>query len=147
MARTRKTTRTKSFNDMSSRELFALAERRKQQEAESARAAAAEKIEALRQQKREITTEYRRAMRALDGEIRRLGGLGGRKKAATGSRRSGLSSAILDIIGKKGKATTTEIKSALGRRGIDAANLSQTMAYLKRSGRITSPGRATYALA
>lgn len=147
MARARRVTKTKPVEKMSARELFALAERRKKEEADLAQAAAAEKIEALRQQKREVTTEYHRAIAALDREIRRLGGRGGRKKATVRGVRGGTSSAILKIISDKGKATTADIKSALGKRGIDATNLAQTLAYLKRSGKITSPARATYALA
>ena len=150
MARTRTVKQTKPVEKMSSRELYVLAERREKEEAERTQAEALEKISALREQKRQVTAEYRSIVARLDREIKRLGGRPTKAKQKTASQpkgRGGVSAEILKIIGDKGQASTSEIKAALGKRSIDAANLAQTLAYLKRNGRITSPARATYTLA
>jgi hypothetical protein len=134
----------KSVENMSAEELYALAQQREQEEQEAQQAALREQIDALRAQRRELVAKHKKELAAIDSKIRKLGGRAGR---AGGRRRSGnVTDQILAILGK-GKASTQEIRDALESQGITAANLSQTLAYLKRTGRVTSPARAVYALA
>jgi DNA replicative helicase MCM subunit Mcm2 (Cdc46/Mcm family) len=40
--------------------------------------------------------------------------------------------------------TTAEIKTEADKAGLDTKNISQTLAYLKRQGRLVSPRRGVY---
>ena len=51
---------------------------------------------------------------------------------------------VLEIVAKTKKISTKEIKAQLDNRGIVANNLAQTLAYLKRQGKVTSPARSIY---
>jgi hypothetical protein len=131
--------------NMSAEELYALAQEREQEEQEAQQAALREQIEALRAQRRELVARHKKELAAIDSQIRKLGG---RTRRAGGRGRAGgnVTDQILAILAK-GKATTKEIRDALESQGVTAGNLSQTLAYLKRTGRVTSPARAVYALA
>jgi hypothetical protein len=52
--------------------------------------------------------------------------------------------AVLAIIQAAGEISTPDIKAELERQGVVASNLSQTLAYLKRQGRVSSPSRSMY---
>lgn len=134
----------KSIETMSADELYALAQQREQEEHEEQQAAVREQIESLRNQRRELLAKHKKEVAALDAKIRKLGG----RTRRAGGRRAGsnVTSQVLEVLAK-GKASTKDIKAALEAQGVTASNLSQTLAYLKRTGRVTSPSRATYALA
>jgi hypothetical protein len=134
----------KTIETMSADELFALAQQREQEEHEEQQAVVREQIEALRTQRRELLAKHKKEVAAVDAKIRKLGG----RTRKAGGRRGGsnVTAQVLEVL-TKGKATTKDIKAALDAQGVTASNLSQTLAYLKRTGRVTSPSRATYALA
>ncbi len=137
------------IENLSAQELYELARRREQEEYEHERDALKGELEELRAQRRELAAQQKREMAAVDKEIRalkkRIGGAPARSTARGGNN---VSQAVLDAIAQAGgQASTKEIKSALDQAGIEAANLGQCLAYLKRKGRIVSPERATYALA
>jgi hypothetical protein len=129
---------------LSAAELFELAQRRQQEEKDRQREALKEQVEALRGKRRDAIARHKRELATIDAEIRTLSG-GGR--AARPRGKVNVSQKVLDIIGAKGTASTTDIKKVLDDEGIAAGNLSQTLAYLKRMGRIASAGRANYKLA
>lgn len=135
---------SKALDEMSSSELFELAQRRKQEEKNRLREAHKEQVEALRAKRRDVTARYKKDLAGIDAEIKALTG-GGRAPRARG--KVNVSQKVLDIIGAKGTASTTDIKKALDDEGVAAGNLSQTLAYLKRMGRVVSAGRANYKLA
>ncbi len=135
---------SKPLDQMSSSELFELAQRRKQEEKIRQREAHKEQIEALRAKRRELTARYKKELAAVDAEIKVLTG-GGR--APRGRGKVNVSQKVLDLIAAKGKASTADIKQGLEAEGITIGNLSQTLAYLKRMGRVTSAGRAHYKVA
>lgn len=134
----------KTVDALTAEELYALAQEKERQEYEEAQAAVREEIEALRAERRALIAEHKKAVNAIDAQIRKLGG----RSRRGGGRRAGsnITSAVLDVLAN-GKASTKEIKTALAEQGVTANNLSQTLAYLKRTGRVTSPSRAVYALA
>ena len=51
---------------------------------------------------------------------------------------------VLDIVSQSKKVSTKEIKAELDNRGVVAKNLAQTLAYLKRQGKVKSPARSIY---
>jgi hypothetical protein len=135
----------KTIENMSAEELYALAQQKEQEEQDAQQEAIREEIESLRTKRRELVAKQKKELAAIDAKIRKLGGRtgGGRRRAGAGGK---VTSAVLDILAG-GKASTKDIKAALEAQGIVAKNLSQTLAYLKRTGRVTSPSRSVYALA
>jgi len=135
----------KTISAMSAEELYALAQQREQEEQEAQQAAMREQLEAVREERRALVAKHKKELAAVDAKIRKLGG---RTRRTGGGRRAGsnVTAQVLEVLAK-GKATTKEIKDALEAQGVTVNNLSQTLAYLKRTGRVTSPARATYALA
>lgn len=135
----------KPVEKMSADELYALAQQREQEEQQAQQEAVRQEVDALRAQRRELIAKHKKEVAAIDAKIKKLGGRtgGGRRRGSAGGS---VTSAILEILAT-GKASTKDIKAALDAQGITASNLSQTLAYLKRTGRVTSPSRAMYALA
>lgn len=135
----------KAISDLSSEELYELARQREEQETEEAQKAARAQIDALRQQRKEAVARHRKELAAIDAEIRSLGGRtgpGGRRRSASGPS---VTDQVMDIVGQSKKISTKEIKAELSNRGVVANNLAQTLAYLKRQGKVKSPARSIYA--
>ena len=133
----------KNISDLSSDELYRLAQEREEQEAAEAKEAARAQIEELRNARRDMMTRHRKELAAIDAEIRALGGRSGRGKRRASSA-GNVTGQVLDIVSKAKKISTKEIKAELESRGITANNLPQTLAYLKRQGKVTSPARSIY---
>jgi len=53
----------------------------------------------------------------------------------------------MEIVKAKGQVSTKEIDAELRASGMEAKNLSQTMAYLKKKGDVVSAGHGVYAAA
>ena len=137
--------RKKTVEQMSAEELFELAKARQEQEQEKEREAARAKIAALREERKALVAKQRKELAALDSKIRKLTG----KPAASGRGRGGVnvSQAVLEILANNKQLSTKEIQAQLASNGVVANNLSQTLAYLKRQGKITSPQRSVYTIA
>jgi hypothetical protein len=84
---------------------------------------------------------HKKALAALDAKIRKLGGKARGRSRSTGN----VTDAVLAIVQAAGEISTGEIKAKLDEQGVVASNLSQTLAYLKRQGRVVSPARSIYA--
>ncbi len=137
--------KTTSVKELSAAELYELAKQREEEERKQQEEANKEKLKELRAKRRSLVARQKRELAALDAEIARLAG-----KAPVKRKRGGKGSvteAVISIISKAGTITTTELKKELARKGISTGNLPQTLAYLKRQGRISSPARATYKIA
>lgn len=132
-----------SFENMTSDQLFELAKSKQLEEVNREKEAAREQLDALREQRRTLVAEQRKALAAIDSEIRKLGG---KTKGRSGAGRSGgsVTKTVLEIV-SNGEITTKEINAKLSEQGIEANNLSQMLAYLKRQGKVVSPRRSVYA--
>lgn len=122
---------------MSAAELYKLAQKREQEELQKSLEANKEKLIALRTKRRELVAKQKKELRKLDAEISRLSG----KKTARKGRKAGTSvtEKVVAIIAKAGKISTTDLKAELKKKGVATGNLPQTLAYLKRQGRVVSP--------
>ena len=136
--------KSKSIEQMSADELFELAKQREAEELEKQREAERAQLDELREERREIVARHRKELAAIDSKIRKIRG----KSSSAGRSRGGVnvSNAVLEILAKKKKLSTKDIQAELASVGIVANNLSQTLAYLKRQGKITSPARSVYAI-
>ncbi len=142
MAKKKSPARKKQVTELSAAELYKLAKKREQEELKKSMEANKEKLAAARAKRREIIARHKKELRKIDAEITRLSG----KPAAKKGRKSGASvtETVVSLIAAAGKMSTTELKAALKKKGVSTNNLPQTLAYLKRQGRITSPARAIY---
>jgi hypothetical protein len=134
----------KKLSNLSAEELYAMAREREQQEAEEAREAMRAQIEELRVKRREMVARHKKELAQIDAEIRNLGGRTGRQRKRRSSGTS-VTEQVMDIVSGVESISTKEIQAELDQRGIAANNLAQTLAYLKRQGRVTSPARSIYA--
>jgi predicted RNase H-like nuclease (RuvC/YqgF family) len=135
--------RRKSLEDLSSEELYRIAREREEQERLQEEEDRREQISALREERKALVARHRSELAALDRQIRALGG-----RAAGARGRSGgtnLTRIVLDAVAQAGKISTSDLRSQLEGRGVNVKNLSQTLAYLKRTGRLKSRGRGIYA--
>ena len=133
----------KDLQKMSAEELYALAQKKEKEEEAKQKEALKSKIAELREQKKSLMAKHRKELAAIDAEIRALGGRSGGRKG----RQTGASAAILELLGKKGEMDTKSIRSKLESQGVSVSNLGQTMAYLKRNGKVKSTGRGVYKIA
>ncbi|PYG03182.1 MULTISPECIES: hypothetical protein [unclassified Thioalkalivibrio] len=140
----------KKASELSAEELYALAREREREEEERKEAERKEKREALKEKRREMVARHKAELRELDRQIEELGGrVGGRRKAssARGGRRGGggsISQKLCDIVASQPEMSVKDIKAEAEKAGLDTRNISQTLAYLKRQGRLTSPRRGVY---
>jgi hypothetical protein len=133
----------KAISELSSDELYRLAQEREEQEELEAKEAVRAQLDELRKQRRSTVARHRKELAAIDAEIRSLGG-----RTARGKRRSAgdgsVTENVMQIVSQAKKISTKEIKTELEQRGVVANNLAQTLAYLKRQGKVTSPSRSIY---
>ncbi|RMG33631.1 MAG: hypothetical protein D6720_11070 [Gammaproteobacteria bacterium] len=136
----------KSIEEMTSEELYELAKAKEAEELERQREAARAELEAAKAERKALLARHRKELAAVDAKIRKLGG----RVTARGGKTSGrgnISNAVLDILSDKKRHSTKEIKEELAKRGVVAANLNQTLAYLKRQGKVKNPARSVYTAA
>jgi hypothetical protein len=129
----------KTVDELSAEELYELAKKREAEEREREREAMRAEVDKLKAERREMLKRHRREVAEIDARIRKLTG--------RGARSAGISASVLEILGDKKQHSTKDIKAALAKRGLTAGNLAQTMAYLKRQGKVKSPKRSVYTLA
>lgn len=137
----------KPVENMSSEELFELAKNRQAQEQEAQKEAARAQIDSLREQRRELVAKQRKELAAIDREIAKLTGRAPSKNSGGGTRGANISNTVLDILNGNGEMSTKAIKASLEDKGVVANNLAQTLAYLKRQGKVQSPARSVYCAA
>ncbi len=141
---------TKPIETMSSEELFELAESRRIEEEKDARQTLKSELEELRKERRELINQHKKTLSQMEDRIEKIrASLSSTPSASSRlSRSSGtnISAVVLSTLETHKKMSTKELQAELNSNGVVAANLSQTLAYLKRQGKITSPERATYAI-
>ncbi|WP_019625008.1 hypothetical protein [Thioalkalivibrio sp. ALJT] len=140
---------SKKAADLSAEELYALARQREKEEAERKEAERRQQREKLMEQRKEMLARHRKELSELERQIRELGGRVGRVGTGGGQRgrRAGgesISQKLCEIVASKPEMGTQEIKAQAEKAGLDTKNISQTLAYLKRQGRLTSPRRGVY---
>ena len=139
-----------SIQDMSSEELIELAKIRRREEAAIARRECRDELNDLRQQRREQIKAHNKAIHSIDNQIKQLrlkmsptGTLPG--DAAPSS--SNISKHVLSTLEANGEMSTKQLHDILSHANLNTTNLSQTLSYLKRQGKVISPARSVYKLA
>lgn len=135
-----------NLKNMSSKEIYELAKQREAEERANS-TETAEKVAALKADRKALVAEQRKALNAIDREIAKLtGGSTRRRSSGGGAPRGRLSGRVLEMLGE-GEASGRELRARLTAEGIDATYVSQCLAGLKKQGKVTSPSRGNYKLA
>lgn len=135
----------KPLEELSSEELYQIAREREEQERMQEEESRREQVQALREERRALVAHHRSELAALDRQIRALGG---RAAGGRGGRSGGnLSQVVLNAVAEAGQISTSDLRAQLEAAGANVKNLSQTLAYLKRTGRLKTKGRGVYAVA
>ncbi|HBH36527.1 MAG TPA: hypothetical protein DDW45_09390 [Gammaproteobacteria bacterium] len=146
------------FNNMTAEELYKLAQQREVEERRKVAEENQQKIAELREERRQLQLKHNKEMREETRQLKarhknelkdvnaRIKALGGRVSGASagGKGRTGASAAIVEIL-EAGEMDTKAIRERLEAIGISVSNLGQTLAYLKRNGRVASVARGIYA--
>ena len=138
--------KVKSIDELSARELYKLAEKREKQEQQRLAEENKAKIEALKNKRKALIASHRKEITAIDRQLKKLTGSTATKKTKNNKSTTGTTEKIINLLATNKTMTTVQIRAALQENGLTVNNLSQTLAYLKRTKRITSPARSTYAL-
>ncbi|OOG22938.1 hypothetical protein B1C78_13215 [Thioalkalivibrio denitrificans] len=134
----------KSIENLSSEELYRIAREREEQERLQEEETRREELKALREERKALVARHRSELAALDRQIRALGGRTAGRAAGRARGGASLSQMVLDAVTQAGRISTADLRAQLEGRGVNAKNLPQTLAYLKRTGRLKSRGRGVY---
>jgi len=140
----------KDIQDMNAEELFALARKREKEEAEREEKKFAKKREALKAKRKELVAQQRKELAAMDRDIQKLGGTVPRRAPKKARRADGgptITDQLCAIVATQPEMAISEIREKAEEAGVETRNLSQTLAYLKRLGRLDSPRRGVYTAA
>jgi hypothetical protein len=133
----------KDIQQMSAEELYALAQKKEKEEEAVQKEKAKAELAKLRDERKELIAKHKKKLAAIDAQIRAMGG---RTGGASKGRQTGASATILKLLAD-GEMDTKSIRARLESMGISVSNLGQTMAYLKRNGKVKSAARGVYKLA
>jgi DNA-binding transcriptional ArsR family regulator len=131
------------MNKITSEELFALA---KQKEADEKKWLAEEnkqKIAEVRAERKAILLRQKEEINEINKRITALGGkVAG--ATATGKGGAGISAAIMGLLEEVEHMDTKAIREKLESLGLSVGNLGQSLAYLKKGGKVDSVERGVY---
>ena len=102
----------KPLSELSSDELYRLAQKREEQEELAAKEAVRAQLDELRKKRREITARHRKELAAIDAEIRNMGGRTARGRRR-GSGDGSVTENVLEIVSKAKKISKPVIPSTL----------------------------------
>jgi len=145
------------YNNMTAEELYKLAKQREVEEQKKVVEENQQKIADLREERRQLQLQHNKEIREETRKLKvrhkselkdvnaRIMALGGRVSGAStgGKGRTGASAAIVEIL-EAGEMDTKAIREKLEAIGVSVGNLGQTLAYLKRNGRVASVARGIY---
>ena len=132
----------KTIDELSAEELYELAKAKEAEERDRQKEAMRAELDKLKAERKAILARHRKELAEIDARIRKMGGRSG-GRAGSGN----VSASVLDILSDKKQHSTKDIQTALQKRGVVANNLAQTLAYLKRQGKVKSPKRSIYSAA
>jgi hypothetical protein len=135
-----------SLTDLSADELFKMAEQKRAEEHEQKTAHLREELKQLTDNRKALISDHKRDVSTLERQIKALTKQIGGNTSSSGRGRSGISKTIVELLSKNGPTDTKQLKQLLDEQGIEAKNINQQLAYLKRRGQVTNPERGVYSL-
>lgn len=131
------------FNNMTAEDLFKLAKQREADEHKWIAEENKQKIAELREERKQLLLRHKKEVNEINSKIISLGGqVAGAASAKKG--RTGVSAAIMALLDEVGEMDTTAIREKLDAVGVSVSNLGQSLAYLKKNGKVSSVSRGVY---
>ena len=131
------------FKNMSADELFALANQKQADEKKWIEEENKGKIAELKDERKQILLRHKKEINEVNAKIKSLGGkVAG--ATTTGKGRTGVSAAIMGLLEDVENMDTKTLRERLDEMGVSVGNLGQSLAYLKKNGKVDSVGRGVY---
>ena len=130
------------YENMTADELYALA---KQKEADEKKWFAEEnkaKIASLREERKQMLNRHKKEVNEINAKIKQLGGRVP-VSSAVAKGATGATAAIVEIL-EAGELDTKTLREKLDEMGVSVKNIGQTLAYLKKNGKLASVARGIY---
>lgn len=143
-ANARKTAKSRrnALDELSSKELQKMADAKKREEEAVAQQKMKEELAALRKKRKVLEAQFRKELRSIDKEIDTLKG-----KQPGGKKPKSMAQQITAMLSRNSAMAVADIRGNLERRGYPASSLPQTLAYMKKAGKVEQPQRGVYKLA
>ena len=132
----------KEFNDMTSEELFTLAKQKQADERKWIEEENKGKIAELREERKQILLRHKKEVTEINKRIKELGG-SVPFSSAVAKGGTGATAAIVEIL-EAGELDTKTLRQKLDEMGVSVKNIGQTLAYLKKNGKVASVARGIY---
>ncbi len=135
------------YQKMTSEELFAFAKQKQADEKKWLAEENKQKIAEVRAERKAILLRQKKEINEINKRITELGGkvAGATATAtATGKGGAGISAAIMGLLEEVEHMDTKAIREKLEGLGLSVGNLGQSLAYLKKGGKVDSVERGVY---
>jgi hypothetical protein len=145
------------LNHLDASTLLQMAHEKQREEARNARSEIKARLTELKAEYKNVQDRQRRELAALNRELQTLQAQisrssrrtsrSGTTRPHTRRRDAPVTDALLSIVSMKPVMGITEIRDQARTSGLELKTVTQMLAYLKRTGRLTSPQRGHYAIA
>ena len=130
------------FKNMTADEIFALAEQKQADERKWFEQENKAKVAELREERKQLLLRHKKEINEVNAKIKALGGkVAG--ATTTGKGRTGVSAAVVELL-DAGEMDTNTLRKNLDEMGVSVKNIGQTLAYLKKKGKVASVARGIY---
>ena len=129
-------------NEMNSEQLFALAKEKQEAERKWIEEENKGKIAELREERKQMLLRHKKEVNGVNKRIKELGGRVP-VSSAVAKGATGATAAIVEIL-EAGELDTKTLREKLDEMGVSVKNIGQTLAYLKKNGKIASVARGIY---
>jgi hypothetical protein len=131
-----------NLKNMSSEELFALANEKQADERQKIEEENKGKISELREERKQMLLRHKQEVNEINKRIKELGGRVP-VSSAVASGATGATAAIVELL-EAGEMDTKTLREKLDEMGVSVKNIGQTLAYLKKNGKVASVARGIY---
>ena len=126
-------------NNMTADELFALAKQKEADERKWIEEENKGQIAELREKRKQMLLRYKKEVNEINAKIKTLGG----RVPVSSTVAKGATAAIVELL-EAGELDTKKLREKLDEMGVSVKNIGQTLAYLKKNGKVASVARGIY---
>ena len=130
------------IENMTADELFALAKQKEADERKWIEEKNKGKITELREERKQMLLRHKKEVNEINVKIKALGGRVP-VSSAVAKGGTGATAAIVELL-EVGELDTKTLREKLDEMGVSVKNIGQTLAYLKKNGKVASVARGIY---